>query len=158
MAENTAVPLVDETATTSDERTMAVLAQVLQLLGGWIAPLIIFFVKRQSRFITFHALQVLLFEGVCLFLSMLAMMGFFVAMALGITLGGFSSQHPSAPPAAFFLFFGFFWLAFVLLWFLKLSLAIIYGGQSRPRRVGRIPAARTVSPAHSAHRAGWRIH
>ena len=68
---------------------MAVLAQVLQLLGGWIAPLIIFFVKRQSRFITFHALQVLLFEGVCIFLSMLAMFALFVSMALGIALGGF---------------------------------------------------------------------
>ncbi len=106
---------------------MAVLAQVLQLLGGWIAPLIIFFVKRQSRFITFHALQVLLFEGVCIFLSMLAMFALFVSMALGIALGGFPSQHSSAPPKAFFLYFALFWLAFVILWFVKLLLAIIYG-------------------------------
>jgi uncharacterized membrane protein len=91
MPENAAPP-VDETATTSDERTMAVLAHVLQLVGGWIAPLIIFFSKRQSRFITFHALQVLLFEGVCIFLTMAAMTVLFLTMVLGITRGG---SHPS---------------------------------------------------------------
>ena len=50
--------------TTSDERTMAMLAHVLQLVGGWIAPLIIFLVKQDSRFVRFHALQVLLLQGV----------------------------------------------------------------------------------------------
>jgi len=52
---------------------MAVLCHVLQLIGGWIEPLVIFFVKRQSRFVTFHALQVLLFQGLCLFLEMFVM-------------------------------------------------------------------------------------
>ncbi len=107
---------------------MAVLAHVLQLVGGWIAPLVIFFVKRPSRFITFHALQVLLFQGVCLFLTMFVMAGFSIAIALGITFGGWAPQRgSSAPPALFFLFFGVFWLGFLFLWMLKLVLAIVYG-------------------------------
>lgn len=117
-----------ESGPTPDERTMAVLAHVLQLIGGWIAPLVIFFVKRQSRFITFHALQVLLFEGACLFLTMFVMAGFFLTIALGISFGGWTSQHgPSAAPPLFFLFFGVFWLGFVVLWLVKLLLAIVYG-------------------------------
>lgn len=106
---------------------MAVLAHVLQLVGGWIAPLIIFFSKRQSRFITFHALHVLLFEGVCIFLTMVAMTVLFLTMVLGITREGFPPQHSSAPPVAFFVFFGFFCFSFLLLWFVRLLLAIIYG-------------------------------
>ncbi|HEV2401333.1 MAG TPA: DUF4870 domain-containing protein [Candidatus Sulfotelmatobacter sp.] len=123
----TAIPV--ETGTTSDERTMAVLAQVLQLVGGWIAPLVIFFVKRQSRFITFHALQVLLFQGLCLFLEMLAVGACFTAITLGISLGGWSHQHESsnAPPLMFFLFISIFMLSFMVLWLMKLLLAVIYG-------------------------------
>jgi uncharacterized membrane protein len=114
--------------TTSDERSMAVLAQVLQLVGGWIAPLVIFFIKRQSRFITFHALQVLLFQGLCLFLEMSVMAVFFVAMALGISFGPLTPQHgSSSAPPLLFLVFGLFMLGFVALWFVKLLLAIIYG-------------------------------
>ena len=43
-----------------------------KLVGGWIAPLVIFLVKRQSRFVSFHALQVLLFEGVVILLTMIS--------------------------------------------------------------------------------------
>ena len=48
--------------TTPDERTMATLAHALQLIGAWIAPLIIFLIRRQSRFVSFHALQALLLQ------------------------------------------------------------------------------------------------
>ncbi len=48
---------VNELVPTQDERTMGTLAHVLQLVGGWIAPLVIFLVKRNSRFVSFHALQ-----------------------------------------------------------------------------------------------------
>ncbi len=62
-------------ATTSDERTMATLAQVLQLVGGWIAPLIILLIKRESRYVSFHALQVLLLQIVHLLAWMVIMAG-----------------------------------------------------------------------------------
>jgi len=53
---------------TLDERTMAILAHMLQILGLWIAPLIIFVIKRESRFVSFHALQALLLQVLYMFL------------------------------------------------------------------------------------------
>src|SRR5580704_17545146 len=63
MPEPLPTSVVTQAETTQDERTMGTLAHVLQLVGGWIAPLIIFLVKRDSRFVSFHALQVLLLQG-----------------------------------------------------------------------------------------------
>jgi uncharacterized protein len=122
------LPFAPETGTTPEERTMATLAHVLQLFGGWIAPLVIFFIKRQSRFVTFHALQVLLFEGVFLFFTMFAMGAFFVTMMLGTALGSWGKQHDSSKfPIALFVFFGLFMLGFVLVLLLRLVLAVVYG-------------------------------
>lgn len=107
---------------------MAALAQVLQLIGGWIAPLIIFFLKRQSRFVSFHALQVLLFEIVWIFVTMLVMGVVFVSVVLGFSYGWLPADHGSKTlPPFFFVFFAVFWLGFILVWFAKLSLAIVYG-------------------------------
>src|SRR5262249_16178788 len=50
---------------TQDERTMATLAHLLQLVTSWMGPLVIFFVKRDSPFVKFHALQALILQ-VCL--------------------------------------------------------------------------------------------
>jgi uncharacterized membrane protein len=44
----------------SDEKTMATLAQVLQIIGSWIAPLVIYLLRRESKFVSFHAMQALL--------------------------------------------------------------------------------------------------
>ncbi len=44
----------------SDEKLLALLAHVLQLVSWFIAPLVILLVKRESKFVRFHALQVLL--------------------------------------------------------------------------------------------------
>jgi hypothetical protein len=73
-----------------DERTMAILAHVLQLVGWWIAPLVIFLVKRESRFTSFHALQALLLQMIQVIFTVS-----FMVLWLGIV---FSSiiQHP--PP------------------------------------------------------------
>jgi uncharacterized membrane protein len=51
-----------ESVVTQDERTMATLAHALQVVGWWIAPLIIFLIHRKSRFVSFHALQALLLQ------------------------------------------------------------------------------------------------
>ena len=55
---------------TQDERTMATLAHVLQVVGWFIAPLIIFFIKRESRFVAFHALQAIFLQLVYMVLWM----------------------------------------------------------------------------------------
>ena len=107
---------------------MAVLAHVLQLVGGWIAPLVIFLLKRQSRYVSFHSLQVLLLQGVFLVLTMVLVGVFLFAIMLGVFSAAWSSQHGStAPPFLFFLFFPFFWLGIMLMWIIKLVFAIVYG-------------------------------
>jgi uncharacterized membrane protein len=118
-------PAVDGIVPTSDERTMATLAQVLQLVGGWIAPLVIFLVKRSSRFVSFHALQVLLLQVLYLFLMMIMMGVFFVVMFASI--GHQSAGHSSSPPPGFIFLFPVIWLGIMGWWVFMLVVAIVYG-------------------------------
>lgn len=48
---------------TSDEKTMSILSHILTLVAGFIAPLIIYLVKKdESKFITEHAKESLNFQ------------------------------------------------------------------------------------------------
>jgi len=126
---------IEPTATTQDERTMAVLAHVLQLVGGWIAPLVIFLVKRKSRFISFHALQVLLFQAILILITMIGMSGILVALGITFATGGFQNKT-SSPPV--FLFFVVFFLAMMISGLVKLVLAIVHGEWSEYPLLGRL--------------------
>src|SRR6266404_5536267 len=86
-------PSINTLEPTQDEKTMAIFAHVFQLFGGWIAPLIIFLVKRQSRFVSFHALQALLLQIVHLVIIVLVMLVWF-AVIFGTL---FSSVAHSTP-------------------------------------------------------------
>jgi uncharacterized protein len=113
----------DTSSITQDERTMAILVHVLQLVGWWIAPLIIFLIRRQSRFVSFHALQALL-------LQIVNMVLWFGCMILWMTVI-FSSVilHPpakDAPPPAIFILFPLIWLVFMGLWAVAITLAIVF--------------------------------
>jgi uncharacterized membrane protein len=114
---------IDAAVTTQDERTMAVLAHALQLVGGWIAPLVIFFVKRQSRFVSFHALQVL-FLQLCYLVVSVCLMAFWISgilLAVLRTHGG----NNALPTAAFFVF-PFIWLGFMGIWVGTVVIAVVY--------------------------------
>ena len=108
-----------------DERTMAILAHVLQLVGWWIAPLIIFLVKRESKIMSFHALQTLLLQIVYMVLcggfALLWIGTFFVAMA------HHAPAKDAPPPPAFFILFPLVWLGFMGMWVVMLVIAIVYG-------------------------------
>jgi len=109
---------------TPDERTMATLAHVLQIVGGWIAPLIIFLVKRESRFVSFHALQVLLLHAVYLVFWVMAIVVFFTVMISTAVMHAHSS---GAPPVGLFVLFPLFWLGIMGMWVVILVVAIVYG-------------------------------
>lgn len=47
---------------TSDEKTMAILSHILALLTGFIAPLIIYLVKKDSPYVMAHARESLNFQ------------------------------------------------------------------------------------------------
>ena len=109
---------------TQDERTMATLAHVLQLVGGCIAPIVIFLNRRESRFVKFHPLQALLLQLVQMIVIGASITGWFALIFSKVVL------HPlpkgAAPPAIFFVI-PLFWIGFIGLWVLILAVAIDYG-------------------------------
>jgi uncharacterized membrane protein len=117
MAEDLATPI------TQDERTMATLAHALQVVGWWIAPLIIFLMQRKSRFVSFHALQALLLQIAYL----IVMIGFTVVwIATIFSMVAFQNADKHAPPPAFFILMPLIWLGFMGMWILVLVIAIVY--------------------------------
>ena len=104
---------------------MGTLAHVLQLVGGFIAPLILLLVKRDSRFVSFHALQALLLQAAYFVLIMVLMVGI-MATVLGVVLHQPAEHHNSLPPA-FVVIFPIVWLGMMGWWVLILGVAIVYG-------------------------------
>jgi uncharacterized membrane protein len=103
---------------------MATLAHALQLIGSWIAPLIIFLIRRRSRFVSFHALQALLLQVVHTILVVVLMVLWFTTIFATVfqQTGG---KPPDFPPA-FFVLFPLVWLGFMGLWVGTLIIAILY--------------------------------
>ena len=110
--------------TTPDERTMATLAHALQPIGSWIAPLIIFLIRRQSRFVAFHALQALLLQILHVIFIVLLMVCFFV-FALSYVVPN-AASNANTFPTALFMFFPILWLGFMGMTVGILAIAIIY--------------------------------
>ena len=103
---------------------MATLAHALQIIGSWIAPLIIFLIRRHSRFVSFHALQALLLQILHVILIVIFMASFFITMVF------YLSPHMAARPNEFPLpavaLFILCWLGFMTLSIGTLVIAIIY--------------------------------
>jgi uncharacterized protein len=102
---------------------MAVLSHALQVVGGWIPPLIIFFVKRQSRFVSFHSLQVLFLELVYLVVTMFMTTFWIAGIALAVI---YTRGNNNSLPPALFLAFPIFWLGWMMVFVTKIVAAVIY--------------------------------
>src|ERR1022692_2356392 len=87
---------------------MAMLAHVLQVVAWWLAPLGIFLVKRESRFVAFHALQALLLQIVYLILCVLFVAAWFIGFF--VTVAKASHVPNAAPPMMLFVLFPLIWL------------------------------------------------
>jgi uncharacterized membrane protein len=112
---------------TQDERSMALMVHILSIFTGFWAALIIYLIKRDSKFISFHALQSLFWHLLYMVISMVFVFGlFFIFFATLIT--HVVAQHgPGAgPPVAAFMVFPFFWLGVLLLWAVNLLLGIVF--------------------------------
>ena len=75
----------------SDERTAAILSHILTLVCGFIAPLVIYLVKKdESKFVSEHSkeslnFQITLFIGYCVaFLTLIILVGILLFIVLGI--------------------------------------------------------------------------
>lgn len=103
---------------------MATLAHALQLIGWWIAPLIIFSIRRNSRFVSFHALQALLLQIIHVIIVVLLMMLWLTTIFT--TVFHQASGKPHEFPPALFLLFPLVWLLFMAMWVGTLTIAILY--------------------------------
>ncbi len=106
---------------TADERTLAVLAHALQLISGFIAPLIILLVKRESKFVRFHSLQVLF-----LHIAYVVVFGGLLAVcAIGV-FASLPAMDAKQPPVGLLVLFPLVWLALMGTYVATLVMAIVY--------------------------------
>ena len=104
---------------------MATLVHALQVIAGWISAFVIFFIKRDSKFVSFHALQALLFQC-CLIVFWI----FFVVlwfMVIFSTLFVAAANGPKTPPpVGVFMAFPLIWLFAMCGWMLVLLLSVVF--------------------------------
>jgi uncharacterized membrane protein len=108
-----------------DERTMATLAHALQLVLSWIGPLIIFLMRRESRFVSFHALQALLLQVVQVIVVVICFVGWFILMFTTLFASGVSKPAAN-PPVALFLVFPLLWLLLMATWITVFIVVLVY--------------------------------
>jgi uncharacterized membrane protein len=107
---------------TQDERTLALLAHMLQILLWWIGPLTIFLIKRNSKFVSFHALQALLLQGLCIVI-MIGSLFFWIFLALALG----SVNGDASPPPEFYILRPMFSLSWIGIWIVLLIASINFG-------------------------------
>jgi len=110
---------------TQDERTMAILAHVLQIVGWWIPPLVIFLVKRESKFTAFHALQALFLQALYLLVAGIGMIFWFATIFLIMAHAPATRNAP--PPPAFFIVMPLLWLGWMGMWVTMMVIVVVYG-------------------------------
>jgi len=109
-------------APAEDERTFALLAHVLMIVTGFIGPLVIYLVKRESRFVAFHSLQALFWQVAYSVVAMVAGgFWFFTFFTMA------QADKTKGPPPMFFAGFFLIWLLIMGAWTLTLVLGIVYG-------------------------------
>jgi uncharacterized Tic20 family protein len=106
---------------TPDEQALAFLAHFLQVFAWFIAPRTVYLLKRDSRFVSFHALQALFWQIIYMALYVVGFIAFFVSVFSIVP------DQGKQPPLAFFIFFPLIWLLFVGGWLLTLIIGIVYG-------------------------------
>jgi uncharacterized protein len=67
---------------TSDEKTMAILSHILCIVAGFIAPLIIYLVKKDSPYIAAHAKESLNFQLTMIIASIISWVLVFVIIGI----------------------------------------------------------------------------
>jgi hypothetical protein len=105
---------------------MAFLAHLLQVFTGFIAPLVIYCVKQDSRFVKFHALQSLIWQ-LCFMAFFFGGMIVFFFSVFATAFGAAVGHTQNGPPPMFIFIFPLFWLFWFLGWVANVILGIMYG-------------------------------
>ncbi|HTC95822.1 MAG TPA: DUF4870 domain-containing protein [Terriglobales bacterium] len=109
---------------TQNERSMAMLVHILAIISGIFAPLIIYVIKRDSKFVSFHALQSLFWHllyaaGVALLVVL-----FFVIV---ISQAAFSVAARHGPPSPLiFMAFPMLWFSLIVSWLINVLLGVTF--------------------------------
>src|SRR5437762_2734938 len=128
---------------TRDERTNAMLAHLLTIFAGFVAPGVIYIVKRkESRFVAFHALQAVLWHLVLFAVFFVGFISLFVVMFSTVALHrapSTSPAHDGPPPPAFFLGFFGMWLVMMLGWASNVGFSIYLAVRANEGKWTRYP-------------------
>jgi uncharacterized protein len=122
----TVPPNTNSSSPTADEKSMAMLSHLLMIFAGFVPPLVIYLVKKDSKFVAFHAMQGLLWHALMFILYMIGFFGIMISMFLTLPR---VAQRPGASnpfPVIFFSFFAIFWVLFFGMWMANLILGIVY--------------------------------
>ena len=112
---------------TADEKTMATLAEVLQIVAGWLAPLIIYLVRRESKFVAFHAMQALLWQ-VMVFVIWMVVFSVWMIFIFSTMVGHAGPQAAHGKfPVGMIVGLGTVWLGALGISLINLILGIYYG-------------------------------
>jgi uncharacterized membrane protein len=132
---------------TRDERIFAMVSHVGQMFGSFVVPLVIFVMKRESRFVSFHALQAVIAQLVFIACWIFGMFGFFALIFASIPL----QPGPQNSPPKAFLFFPFVWLAMITLWGGMWVMALVYSFLAYDGRWTRYPLIGRLADKWSVH-------
>jgi uncharacterized Tic20 family protein len=120
---------------TDDERTSAMLAQILQAFLGFIPPLVILVLKNKSRYVRFHSLQALLWQLISTASFLVGFVVFFILMFVSI-----ASASPGSTGVHMTLFlFPVVWLLFVGQYVTTIVLAIRFGWECSKGKWSQYP-------------------
>ena len=110
--------------TTPDERTMGLVCGLLAAFTGFIGPLVIFIIKKDSLFVKMCALQALLWHLGFMVISGGTMMLFVFGMVFSTAI---QVGHHTGGPPLFMFAFPFVWLIMMLGWIVNLTLGLLSG-------------------------------
>ncbi len=81
---------------TREEQDLAALAHALQIFSSFLGPLVIYFLKPSSRFVAFHALQVIFWQLLLWVVALLSaqLVVAFVSMSLSSQAGAADQPSP----------------------------------------------------------------
>ena len=111
---------------TQDEKAYAGLAHALMLSTWWIAPLIIYFMKKEAQFVRFHAMQALLWQIIFSVLYFVGMAVFFMVVIASTLSGQGKPADPNHFPVALFVAMPLVWLLAMGGFAVSMTLAIMY--------------------------------
>lgn len=128
-------PIAVNPAPTPDERTMAMLAELLQMFSWLIGPLIIYFVKRDSKFVRFHALQAVLWQVTLTAAYILLFAVLIAGIVAGTAHGGSANPNSPFPVLVMVLLYAFMGL----MWLVTLIITIYFAVKAQSGEWARYP-------------------